>query len=175
MHIVAKHKGAQSGLKGQVTLVPADLKKIQSVLPRNTTDENLIAIALKRRLTDKSEIHRQNVRPAAIISALEKCCEINPLYKQVTLSNDWEKNSANTDPELWKLLTEDVLDVNTENTTEDNDADNSETDSEDELNEVGPLGTTQGPTIHPNMAQCLIQKKLWKLLLVRIRFPYRII
>ena len=149
MHIVAKHKGAQSGLKGQVTLVPADLKKIQSVLPRNTTDENLIAIALKRRLTDKSEIHRQNVRPAAIISALEKCCEINPLYKQVTLSNDWENNSANTDPELWKLLTEDVLDVNTENTTEDNDADNSETDSEDELNEVGPLGTKQGPTIHP--------------------------
>ena len=39
MHIVAKHRGAQSGLKGQVVLVPADLRKIQSVLPKNTSDE----------------------------------------------------------------------------------------------------------------------------------------
>ena len=61
MHIVAKHRGAQSGLKGQVVLVPADLRKIQSVLPRNTSDDHLIAIALKRRLTDKSEMQRQNV------------------------------------------------------------------------------------------------------------------
>ena len=34
MFIVARVKGAQHGLKGQCVLVPTDLRKIQSVLPR---------------------------------------------------------------------------------------------------------------------------------------------
>ena len=35
MFIVARVKGAQHGLKGQCVLVPTDLRKIQSVLPRS--------------------------------------------------------------------------------------------------------------------------------------------
>ena len=34
MFIVARIKGAQHGLKGQCVLVPADLKKVQTVLPK---------------------------------------------------------------------------------------------------------------------------------------------
>ena len=56
MFIVAKIKGAQHGLKGQCVLVPADLKKVQTILPRSCDDEYLISLALKRRLTDKSAV-----------------------------------------------------------------------------------------------------------------------
>ena len=35
MFNVAKTKGAQDGLKGQFVLVPKDLDKIQTILPRS--------------------------------------------------------------------------------------------------------------------------------------------
>ena len=38
MLIVPRHKGAQFGLKGQCVLIPADLKKIQTSLPRTCND-----------------------------------------------------------------------------------------------------------------------------------------
>ena len=53
MFVVARHKGAQHGLKGQVVLIPSDLTKIQSVLPRSCNEDHLISLALKRRLSDK--------------------------------------------------------------------------------------------------------------------------
>ena len=52
MFIVARTNGAQHGLKGQCVLVPADLKKVQTVLPRSSDEGCLIYLALKRRLTD---------------------------------------------------------------------------------------------------------------------------
>ena len=61
MFIVPKHKGAQQGLKGQCVMVPANLKKIQTVLPRSCSDEYLISLALKRRLTDTSVVNKQNI------------------------------------------------------------------------------------------------------------------
>ena len=47
MFIVAKTKSAQHGLKGQCILVPTDLKKIQTILPRPCDEEYLISLTLK--------------------------------------------------------------------------------------------------------------------------------
>ena len=47
MFIVTKTKGAQYGLKGQCVLVPTDLEKIQTILPRSCDEEYLISLALK--------------------------------------------------------------------------------------------------------------------------------
>ena len=58
MLIAAKTKGAQHGLKGQCVLVPTDLEKIQTILPRSCDEEYLISLALKRRLTDKSVVNK---------------------------------------------------------------------------------------------------------------------
>ena len=58
MFIVAKTKGAQRELKGQCVLVPTDLEKIQTILPRSCDEEYLISLALKRRLTDKSVVNK---------------------------------------------------------------------------------------------------------------------
>ena len=78
MFIVAKAKGAKHGLKGQCVSVPADLKKVQTILPRSCNEEYLISPALKGRLSDKSAFNKQQIRPAFVNRALAKLIEINP-------------------------------------------------------------------------------------------------
>ena len=93
MFIVAKHKGAQHGLKGQCVLVPADLKKIQTVLPRTCDENYLVSLALKRRLTDISTVNKQHIRPAFVNQALEKLVEVNPFYRDVRIDESWADDS----------------------------------------------------------------------------------
>ena len=59
--IVPKTKGAQHGPKGQCVLVPTVLKKVQTILPRSCDEEYLISLALKRRLSDKSAVNKQQI------------------------------------------------------------------------------------------------------------------
>ncbi|XP_066926640.1 uncharacterized protein [Clytia hemisphaerica] len=106
MFIVPKHKGGQQGLKGQCVMVPANLDKIQKVLPRVCNDEFLISLALKRRLSDKSSVNKQNIRPAFVTKALQKLVEVNKFYENVAPNSRWEDESLRSDPELWSLLTD---------------------------------------------------------------------
>ena len=69
MSIVAKQKSSQNGLKGQCVLVPADLKKIQKVLPRTCNEENIVSIALKRRLSGSGVYHQQNINASNVNAA----------------------------------------------------------------------------------------------------------
>ena len=103
---VARTKGAQHGLKGQCVLVPADLKKVQTVLPRSSDEGCLISLALKRRLTDKSAVNKQHIRPAAVNNYLKKLKDINQFYEDVLIDDQWETVSELSDPELWNLLTD---------------------------------------------------------------------
>ena len=108
MFIVPKHKGAQFGLKGQCILVPSDLKKTVSSLPRACDDNCVISLALKRRLSDRSYHSKQNIRPAEVNKALRKLKEINPFYSFVSIDeNSWVNVSQESDPELWDMLTND--------------------------------------------------------------------
>ena len=103
MYIVGKQKGSQHGLKGQCVLVPADLNKVQSVLPRTCNDDHIISLTLKRRLSDKSFFTKQNIRPAYVDRALRKFVDINPYYKHIQRDKNWERNSEQEDLELWNL------------------------------------------------------------------------
>ena len=105
MSIISKQKSSQNGIKGQCVLVPADLKKIQKVLPRTCTEENIVSIALKRRLSDSHAYHTQNINVANVNAALEKIIEINAFYADVKIDESWEAFSKETDPETWNLLT----------------------------------------------------------------------
>ena len=105
MFTVAKTKGAQHGFKGQCVLVPTDLKKVQTILLRTCYDEYLISLALKRWLTNKSTVNKQQIWPALVSKEVEKLTKINPLYGNIAIGNDWENLTEQSDPELWKLLT----------------------------------------------------------------------
>ena len=105
MFIVAKQKSSQDGLKGQCVLVPTDLTKIQTELPRVCDDNNIISLALKRRLSDKGSVHKQNINPNNVNKALEKLIEINPFYADVRIDESWANVSKDNDPETWDMLT----------------------------------------------------------------------
>ena len=120
MFLVSRQKGAQHGLKGQVVLVPTDLKRITQALPRSCNDSHLITIALKRRLSDKGAYKEQHIRPAVVNKALDYLIRTNHLYSNVRISNDWETISKSTDPELWDLLTKDDTDFVVHNSDDEN-------------------------------------------------------
>ena len=92
-------------MKFQCARVSADLKKAETPLPRACDDNCVIAVALKRRFSDKSYYRKQNIRPAKINKALKKLKEINHFYPSVTVDNSWENVSQESDPKLWDLLT----------------------------------------------------------------------
>ena len=106
MFLVGRHTGAQSALKGQVVLVPADLTKICKVLPRSCGDGNFLTLQLKRRLSDRKPYKKQQIRPNVVNAALCKLKEINPFYHDVQLSDNWQNLSEEADPDLWALLTD---------------------------------------------------------------------
>ena len=54
MSIVPKHKGAQFGFKGESVLVHADLRKAETPLPIPRDENCVIALTLKRHLSDRS-------------------------------------------------------------------------------------------------------------------------
>ena len=60
---------------------------------------------MKRRLSDKSFHHWQNIRPAAYNAALQNLIEVNHLYQDIELCLSWEQISESSDPELWNMLT----------------------------------------------------------------------
>ena len=156
MFIVGKTKGAQHGLKGQCVLVPTDLQKIQTTLPRNCSDEHLISLALKRRLTDKSAFHRQHIRPALVNRALLKLKEINPLYRDVLLDDSWVNVSEKNDPALWNILTSDNIEkkeVSSEmDTDEELDRNSHSKEKEQHITNAHPtvLHDIHGPNIDPS-------------------------
>ena len=84
MFIAAKMKAAQHGFEEQCVLVPTDLEKIQTILPRSYDEEYLISLTLNCRLTDK-----QQIRPALVNTALQKLAQINPFYSNITIHNEW--------------------------------------------------------------------------------------
>ncbi|XP_060599942.1 uncharacterized protein LOC132753479 [Ruditapes philippinarum] len=59
MKVITLHTGAQHKLSGQVVLVPSDLSKVTTSLPRNIASAQIITLALKRRLFDKHPYHQQ--------------------------------------------------------------------------------------------------------------------
>ena len=91
----------------QCVLVPGDLKKVQIILQRSCDEEYLISLALKRQLSDKSAVNKQQIRPAFVNRVLAKLIEIDPFYKNVIVDNDRKNVNEQSDPEFWKLLTND--------------------------------------------------------------------
>lgn len=93
MKILSLPKGAQHGLKGQVVLVPSNVQQTVSSLPRNTSDSQIIALHLKRRLSDKVAFSKQYIRPQCVNDALACLQQINKNYEDITVNKAWAAES----------------------------------------------------------------------------------
>ena len=56
-------------------------------------------------MTDKSVVNKQKICPDSVNTALQKLTKINPFYSNITIHNEREDLSEQSDPVLWKLLT----------------------------------------------------------------------
>ena len=155
MFIVPKHKGGQQGLKGQCVMVPAKLDKIQKILPRVCSDEFLISLALKRRLTDKSSVNKQNIRPAFVTKALQELVEVNKFYENVIPNLRWQDESLRSDPELWSLLTDKNAPLQNDESDSDDNIEGNDHKLEKQINEKG----SSQPTLLYNIDGAMISSE----------------
>ncbi|XP_064617311.1 uncharacterized protein LOC135481415 [Liolophura sinensis] len=110
-HLIAKHipfakvaalpRGGQRSVHGPVVCVPSNIDTTISSLPRPESDDQLIRVKLKRKLSYKGHYRYQFVNTARIERALEYLKENNPHYQDVNFNNNWVNNlsSAGNDKE----------------------------------------------------------------------------
>ena len=75
-------------------------------------------------MTGNSVVNKQQIRPGLVNSALNKSTKINPFYSKITIDNEWENLNEQSDPLLWRLLTD-------KNARESNNS--GQTDSDDDI------------------------------------------
>ena len=145
MKIVAMPRGAQHGLRGQVVLVPADLSKVSSCLPHPRHESQIIALALKRRLSDKHSVVTQYIRPEFVTNALAVLKQIHPMYKDVEIRPVLLHISNQHDLQFLKAFSHTPEKINRARNSDieteaSNEEDNSQTivDSVDEVDEDKP-------------------------------------
>ena len=109
MRIVSLPYTSQTGLRGQVVLVPADLSKVTGILPRTSSESQIIPLSLKRRLSDKHYVSKQFIIPSFINEALTWLIAHNPHYKAVKINTDWITTSMQDEPLLWRAAVVDEV------------------------------------------------------------------
>ncbi len=87
--IVPLPRGGQKGVRGQMVCVPADLQKTADTLPWTLDTNNLVRVKLKRKLKYKGHHLYMTVSQERIMKAIMKLKEINPLYKDITINENW--------------------------------------------------------------------------------------
>jgi deoxycytidine triphosphate deaminase len=62
---------SQPGFKGHVLLVPSNLQKTATALPRQTGETEIVALSLKRRLSDKYGSVTQYIRQHTVNNTID--------------------------------------------------------------------------------------------------------
>ena len=65
--------------------IPIQTESICETLPRSINDSNILFIKLKKKLSFKSHVYSEAVRPDFIFQVLDYLKSVNPLYKNVNL------------------------------------------------------------------------------------------
>ena len=89
MKLVSLPVGKQCGIDGPAVNVPTNIDTVCTALPRLPSESEIIPLKLKRKLCYKSYYMYDYVHPHNIIDALAFVKNRNPLYKDVSINNDW--------------------------------------------------------------------------------------
>ena len=117
MKMVALPSGKQRCIHGPAVNVPSKLDSVCELLPRLPSESELVPFKLKRKLSYKGHYIYDYVHPDKVMSALRWLKANNPLYKDVTINEDWVDDSLTTGSELFTGLTEPTKEsMDTDNT-----------------------------------------------------------
>ena len=96
MQIRALARGGQFSLKGSVVNVPADVEPTIRALPRLRNQSETIPVKLKRMKEFKHAVVTENVRPHAVMNALQTLLITSELYKEakITVDDKWNVSPA---------------------------------------------------------------------------------
>ena len=95
MQIRALNSGGQFSLKGSVVNVPAEIEPTIRALPRLQNKSETIPVKLKRMKEFKHAVVTENVRPVAVMTALQTLLNTSELYKEANISINDEWNTEN--------------------------------------------------------------------------------
>ena len=105
MKLVALPKGSQKAIRGSAVNVPSKLQSVTSILPRIPETSQVVTMKLKRKLIYKGHYMQEYLRPQKIIEALTWLKRNNPLYKDVSICENWEEQWETNDADLWEAMT----------------------------------------------------------------------
>ena len=105
MKLVGLPKGGQKAIHGSAVNVPSKLQPVVCLLPRLPDTTEVLPLKLKRKLSYKGHYIHEYIRPKRVMEALQWLKHNNPLYKDITISIDWEDEWEVDDPDLWTAMT----------------------------------------------------------------------
>lgn len=96
MQIRELPRGGQLRLKGNVINVPSDVNLTVKALPRNMNDSETIPVKFKRRLSYKSHIVYEQIRPERVIKAAKWLVENSSLFQSegIYVKENWTDHSS---------------------------------------------------------------------------------
>ena len=87
-------KGQFPKIKGIICNIPIQTDGVCETLPRSIDDSNILYNKLKKKLSFKSHVFSEAVRPDFIVQLLEYLKSVNPLYKNVYIRQFFEKPNS---------------------------------------------------------------------------------
>jgi len=109
MKIVPRSAGGQPGVKGPCILVPANVEKTRTSLPRPMSQSQIVGVKLKRKLEYKGHVAFKMVNVFDVNAALGCLKEINPLYAKVQVDANWQNHDVDS-ADLQSLVEEQETD-----------------------------------------------------------------
>ena len=102
MQIRALNSGGQFSLKGSVVNVPSDIEPTIHALPRLQNKSETIPVKLKRMNEFKHAVTTENVRPVAVMTALQTLLRTSQLYKDanITVDDKWSVDNSEVSGEF---------------------------------------------------------------------------
>ncbi|XP_071944760.1 uncharacterized protein [Antedon mediterranea] len=110
MKIMHLPKGGQQGIHGPVVCVPSNTVETVNVLPRPETDDQMIRVKLKRKLSYKGHYEYKYVNKTKVLQALQYLHQNNKWYSDVVVNEEWN----NVLPEISQDLDDKSLSENEE-------------------------------------------------------------
>ncbi|XP_041461886.1 uncharacterized protein LOC121413199 isoform X1 [Lytechinus variegatus] len=99
MKMMSLPKGGQNGVHGPVVCVPSNTIQTVQILPRHETEDQLIRVKLKRKLSFKSYYEYKFVDKSKLLNALSYLKMNNKYYRDVLVNDEWENSMEKNEEE----------------------------------------------------------------------------
>ena len=97
--------GKQKGVHGPVVMVPANVSRTATALPRMLGESQLVTVKLKRKLTFTGYVEFDTINRNKVNDALAYLKQHSPLYKDISLNEGWHETDEDG---LQQLQTENI-------------------------------------------------------------------